>query len=108
MSSDAIGTLEHLVLLVIARQGPDSYGVTIIEELRRHARKPVLRPSVYLALKRLESRGLIRSRLGAAEARRGGRATRHFTITPAGLRILRESQRMLTALWRVVPLTRRS
>ena len=107
MSTDGLGSLEHLVLLVIARQGSDSYGVTIIEELQRHTAKTVLRPSVYLALKRLESRGLIRSRVGEPEARRGGRARRHFDVTAAGLRALRESQRMLTSLWRGVALTRR-
>jgi len=107
MSTDSLGTLEHLVLLAIVRLGPDSYGTTIIEELQEHTRKPVLRPSVYVALKRLESRGLVRSRLGAPEARRGGRAPRHFEVTAAGLTVLRESQRMLTALWRGVALTRK-
>lgn len=107
MSTDGLGSLEHLVLLVIARQGADSYGVTIIDELQRHARKPVLRPSVYLALKRLETRGFIRSRVGDPEPRRGGRARRHFDVTAAGLRALRESQRMLTTLWRGVALTKK-
>ena len=107
MPSESLGTLEHLVLLVIVRQGSDSYGVTIIEELQAHARRPVLRPSVYLALRRLEERGLVRSRIGEPEARRGGRARRHFEVTAAGLRVLRESQRMLTTLWRGVPLTRK-
>jgi len=108
MALESIGALEHLVLLAIVRLGPDSYGVTIIDELQAHARRPVLRPSVYLALKRLESRGLIRSRMGEPEARRGGRARRHFAATAAGLRTLRESQRMLTSLWDGVALTRKA
>lgn len=108
MSTESLGTLEHLVLLVIVRQGAESYGVTIIDELQQHARKPVLRPSVYLALRRLEERGLVRSRLGEPESRRGGRARRHFEVTAAGLRVLRESQRMLTTLWRGVALTKKN
>jgi DNA-binding PadR family transcriptional regulator len=99
MTGSALGELEHLVLLCIIRLGPDCYGVPITDELRRHTRRPVLRPSVYLALRRLEDKGLIRSRLGATEAHRGGRARRHFEPTAAGLRVIRESQRTLTSLW---------
>jgi DNA-binding PadR family transcriptional regulator len=73
--------------------------VPIVDELRRHTRRRILRPSVYLALKRLEEKGLIRSRLGDPEPRRGGRARRHFTPTAAGVRVLRESHRTLTGLW---------
>jgi DNA-binding PadR family transcriptional regulator len=107
MSLESLGQLEHLVLLAIARLGAESYGVTIVNELQAHARRPVLRPSVYLALRRLEARGLIRSTLGEPEARRGGRARRHFEATAAGLRVLRESQRVLTSLWTGVVLGRR-
>jgi DNA-binding PadR family transcriptional regulator len=95
-----IGELEQLVLLTILRLGPSAYGVPIVEELRRHTKQPVLRPSVYLALRRLEAKGLIRSRLGEPEARRGGRARRHFSLEPAGQALLRESRRTLRSLWR--------
>jgi PadR family transcriptional regulator, regulatory protein PadR len=99
MPPDQLGELEHLILLAIVRLGPDSYGVPIVDELRKHTRRPVLRPSVYLALRRLEDKGLVRSRLGEPEARRGGRARRHFEATPSALKLLRESQRTLTSLW---------
>jgi PadR family transcriptional regulator, regulatory protein PadR len=99
MPLDQLGELEHLILLAIVRLGPDSYGVPIVDELRKHTRRPVLRPSVYLALRRLEDKGLVRSRLGEPEARRGGRARRHFEATPLALKLLRESQRTLTSLW---------
>jgi DNA-binding PadR family transcriptional regulator len=99
MPSDLLGELEHLVLLTIIRLGPDTYGIPIVEELRRHASRPILAPSVYLALRRLEAKGLIASRLGRPEARRGGRARRHFEATAAGLELARDSQRMLRRLW---------
>lgn len=98
----ALGELEHLVLLTVVRLGRDSYGVPIAEELARHTRRPVLLPSIYLALRRLESKGLIKSRLGEPEARRGGRARRHFDVTAAGLRAARESHRTLMSLWQGV------
>lgn len=107
MSIELLGDLEHLVLLAVARLGADSYGVTIIEELQNHSNRPILRPSVYLALRRLEGRGLIRSKLGDPESRRGGRARRHFAITASGLASLRESQATLTRLWDGLALTRK-
>jgi DNA-binding PadR family transcriptional regulator len=99
MTQSPLGELEQLVLLSIIRLGPDCYGVPIVDELQQHTRRRILRPSVYLALRRLEDKGFIRSRLGAPEARRGGRARRHFEPTAIGLRALRESQRTLTRLW---------
>lgn len=99
MTQEPLGELEQMVLLAIVRLGRDSYGTPIIDELGRHTRRPILRPSVYLALKRLEAKGLIRGRMGEPEARRGGRARRHFEATAAALKALRESQRALTSLW---------
>lgn len=104
MPLEPLGELEHLVLLVLVRLGPDAYGVPIVDELKKHVRRPVLRPSVYLALRRLEAKGLVRSRLGEPEARRGGRARRHFEPTAVGMKVLRESQRVLTGLWEGVAL----
>jgi len=99
MTTEPLGELEHMILLALMRLGPDAYGVTIVEELGRHTRRPVLRPSVYLALRRLEAKGLIRSRLGEPEARRGGRARRYFEVGKAGREALRESHRTLNSLW---------
>lgn len=108
MSQEPLGELEHLVLISIVRLGPESYGVPIVDELRRHTRRAILRPSVYLALKRLEGKGFIRSRIGDPEPRRGGRARRHFAPTAAGLKVLRESQRTLTRLLDGVALDKRN
>src|SRR5262245_26102812 len=99
MTHATLGELEHVILLALLRLGPDAYGVPIVDELTRHSSRPVLRPSVYLALRRLEAKGLVRSRLGDPEPRRGGRARRYFEVSAAGRRALRESHRMLTSLW---------
>ena len=99
MTPGPLGELEHLILLALLRLGPDAYGVPIVDELNRHTRRPVLRPSVYLALRRLEAKGFVRSRLGEPEARRGGRARRHFEVLAAGRRALKESHRTLNSLW---------
>ena len=97
-----LGDVEERVLLAILRLGTDASGVPIVGELRRQTRRPVLLPSVYLALRRLEAKGLIRSRLGEPEARRGGRARRYFALEPAGRSALREARAAALALWRGV------
>jgi DNA-binding PadR family transcriptional regulator len=95
-----LGDVEQRVLLAILRLGADASGVPIVRELRRQTRRPVLLPSVYLALRRLEAKGLIRSRLGEPEARRGGRARRYFTLEAVGRAALREARAAALALWR--------
>jgi len=102
--NDAVGELEYLVLLTMLRLGPAAYGVPIVEELRRNTRRPILRPSVYLALRRLEEKGLVRSRLGEPEARRGGRARRYFEVSAAGKRHVRDALRLVQRLLRGVRL----
>lgn len=99
MTHDALGDLERRILIVLMRLGPDAYGVPIVDEINRHLRRPVLRPSVYLALRRLERKGFVRSRLGDPEPRRGGRARRYFELTSAGRRVLRDSHRAWQRLW---------
>jgi DNA-binding PadR family transcriptional regulator len=99
-----LGDVEQRVLLAIHRLGADASGVPIVNELRRQTRRPVLLPSVYLALRRLEDKGLIRSRLGDPEARRGGRARRFFSLEAAGRAALREAKQAALALWRGVSL----
>jgi PadR family transcriptional regulator len=108
MSSHSLGELERLVLLALIRLGPDSYGVPIVEELRKHVRRPIFRPSVYLALRRLEAKRLVRARMGEPESRRGGRARRYFEPTSLGLKVLRESQRTLTRMWDGIALEKKA
>ena len=104
MTPEPLGELEHLILVALIRLGPEAYGVPIVDELSRHTRRPVLRPSVYLALRRLEQKGFVRSRLGDPEPRRGGRARRYFELSAAGRKALRESRRTLNSLWEGVAL----
>ena len=59
-----------------------------------------LAATVYVALKRLEQKGLVTSRLGDSTPERGGRAKRFFKLKPSGLKALRESREMFLGLWR--------
>ena len=103
MSREAIGTFELMVLLAVLRVGEDAYGVVISREMERITNRRVLIGSVYAALERLESKGLIRHRLGEARPERGGRARKYFAVTAKGVRAARETQRQLVGLWTGLP-----
>ena len=95
MGRDALGDLEHLVLLALVRLDGETYGVPILEEINARTGREVSRPSIYIALRRLEAKGLLKSRLGEATAERGGRAKRYFRLTKAGARQLQVSRAAL-------------
>jgi DNA-binding PadR family transcriptional regulator len=95
-----LGDLEHLVLLAILRLREDAYGIPILDEVSGSSGRNVSRATVYVALKRLEQKGLVASRLGESTPERGGRAKRFYQLKPAGLKALRESREMFLSLWR--------
>src|SRR6476646_9328666 len=95
-----LGDMEHLVLLAILRLGQDAYGIPILDEVCARSGRDVSRATVYVALKRLEQKGLVASKLGESTPERGGRAKRFFKLKPSGLKALRESRAMFLSLWR--------
>ncbi len=95
-----LGDLEHLVLLAVLRLGQDAYGIPILDEVSARSGRDVSRATIYVALKRLERKGLLTSRLGDSTPERGGRAKRFFKLRPAGLKALRDSRAMFLDLWR--------
>lgn len=99
MPRESVGEFEQLVLLAILRLGADAYGVPIIEEIRERTGRAVLRPAVYVALRRLDEKGLIRSHGGDADAQRGGRARKYYEVEAEGLELLREARQALTRMW---------
>jgi PadR family transcriptional regulator PadR len=100
---DYLGEFELVIMLAVVHLDEDAYGVTISRELEKHRRRDVSVSSVYAALDRLEGKGWISSRLGEATPQRGGRAKRYFQVTEDGLRVVHETRRILTTLWRGLP-----
>jgi DNA-binding PadR family transcriptional regulator len=100
MARTDLGDMEHLVLLAILRLGKDAYGIPILDEVSSRSGRDVSRATVYVALKRLEQKGLVASRLGESTPERGGRAKRFFKLKPSGLKALRDSREMFLGLWR--------
>jgi DNA-binding PadR family transcriptional regulator len=93
-----LGELEQLLLLAILRKGGESYGAAIRSEVHETTGRSITPGAIYPTLDRLESRGLLISALGEPTPERGGRARRHFRITPAGVREMRRSWQQTAAL----------
>lgn len=99
MERGHLGGFEHIVLLAILRLDTDAYAPAILAEIERCSGRAASAGSMYVTLDRLEEKGLIRSRLGAADAARGGRPRRFVTVTARGLRELRATRSALLNLW---------
>lgn len=95
----ALGDLQYLTLLAVARLGPGSFAREIQDELGRVAGREVTVSSVFVTLTRLEDQGLLTSELGDPPAR-GGRRTRLFALTPSGRAALHETRAEAERMWR--------
>jgi DNA-binding PadR family transcriptional regulator len=98
-----LGELELMLLLAVIHLGEEAYGVPISRELEKHRGRDVAVGSVYAALERLETKGLVTSMLGDPTPERGGKAKRFFRITKEGLRQVHETRRVLMRLWKMIP-----
>jgi DNA-binding PadR family transcriptional regulator len=99
MPREALGDIEHFVLVALLRLGGESYGVPILDEIAARTGREVARSAVYVALRRLEEKGLVRSRMGEPTAIRGGRPKRFFSLTKAGARQLVAARRAYERMW---------
>jgi len=98
--ADHLGSFELMVLLAVLRLDDDkAYGVPISTEIEQTTGRSVALASVYAALKRLEDRGWVSSRVGESTAERGGRAKRYFRVTAKGVRRVREAKGALVKMW---------
>ena len=79
------------------RQGGDTYSVPLVLELEKRMGRPVAQAAVFIALSRLEKKGLVSSRLDEPDT---GRARRYFRLTRQGLTVVRESRLEHARLWR--------
>ena len=61
MSREGVGNFELMVLLAVVRAGEDAYGVPIARTIQEKSGREVYLGSVYAALARLESKGLVAS-----------------------------------------------
>jgi DNA-binding PadR family transcriptional regulator len=98
MTRTALGDLEHQVLIAAFRLKGKAYSVSVVLEIEERTGREVAQSAVFIAMRRLEEKGLLESRL-EDQLEETGRARRYFDLTPAGLEKLREMRRALVSLW---------
>ena len=98
MSRDALGDLEHQVLIATLRLKGGAYSVSVLLEIEERTHRSPAQSAVFIALRRLEEKGLLRSHL-KEKSPESKRARRYFQITPAGMERLREMREALRGLW---------
>jgi len=103
MAKEYLGEFEELVLTLVGALQEDAYGAAIAEEIETRMKRDVNLSAVHVTLYRLEDKGLIKSKLGGATNERGGRRKRIYTITSAGLAMLRTMKEARIELWKLIP-----
>ena len=99
MGKETLGEFEHQVLLAILRLGGEAYSVNLVLELEERTGREVAQAAVFIALRRLEKKGLLTSRLDDRAAKETGRVRRYFKPTRTALQRLKETRRSLERLW---------
>lgn len=97
MGKHALQHFELHVLLAILRLGGEAYSVPLVLALEKRMRRPIAQAAVFIALGRLEKKGLVASRLDEPE---GGRVRRYFKVTKPGLAAVRNQHLEHARLWR--------
>ncbi len=93
-----LGTFEQLVLAAVLQVGESAYPPPVLTWIGERTGRSVNRGSLYVALDRLEAKGLLRSRPDPQDGREG-RPRRYLEVTPDGLAALREARDSLLASW---------
>lgn len=99
MTRRGLGEFEQQVLLTILRLGGEAYSVPMVMEMESVGGRPVSQAAVFIALRRLEEKGLVSSRMEGPGDTESGRERRYFRVNQAGLELLRESRRTMARYW---------
>jgi len=99
MTRRGLGEFEQQVMLTILRLGGEAYSVPMVLEMESLGGRSVSQAAVFIALRRLEEKGLVASRMEDPSDTESGRARRYFRVNDEGLALLRESRRTMARFW---------
>lgn len=103
MAKEYLGEFEELILTMVAALQEDAYGAAISDEIESRLKREVNLSAVHVTLYRLEDKGFIKSSMGGGTNERGGRRKRIYTITSAGMAMLRAMKDARVDLWKMIP-----
>jgi DNA-binding PadR family transcriptional regulator len=91
------------VLLTVAAQHDQAYGVSIKESLEQKLDKPVNISAIHVVLKRMTDKGYINPFFGGITQSRGGRRKKFYVITAFGKKMLDNQYTLRTELYNQIP-----
>jgi PadR family transcriptional regulator PadR len=103
MAKEFLGHFEEMILTGVAALQENAYGAAINIEMEQWLGRKVTLSAVHVTLYHLEDKGYVRSKVGGATNERGGRRKRIYSITSAGVAILRAMKETRVELWKMVP-----
>lgn len=101
--SQSLGEFEELVLLTVAAQHDQAYGVSIQDQLQEQLDRKVNISAIHVALKRMLEKGFVDSRFGGITQARGGRRKKFYVITALGKQMLDQQFSLRSRLYNSIP-----
>lgn len=98
-----LGEFEEIVLLTVGVLHGHAYGVAIKDEIERRLNREVTIGALQITLRRLESKGLLKSSPGESNDSRRGRPKLFFEITAFGKKALDHAKESRDELWKALP-----
>ncbi|MCB0851457.1 MAG: helix-turn-helix transcriptional regulator [Bacteroidetes bacterium] len=103
MKVHSLGEFEELVLLTVAAQHDQAYGVSIKDALEEELDKKINISAIHVALKRMDEKGYVNARFGGITQDRGGRRKKFYVITALGKKMLDEQFDIRTKMYQKIP-----
>ncbi|MEL7145433.1 MAG: helix-turn-helix transcriptional regulator [Bacteroidota bacterium] len=103
MKKYQLGEFEEIVLLTVGVLYDNAYGVAIKDELEKRLNRKVSVGALQSALRRMEKKAYLESKLGETDAKRGGKPKRFFYITAFGKSALDYYKDVRHDLWDAMP-----
>jgi len=91
---------EELVLLSVFQLKKNAYLITIQNHLNRLTDKKWSISSVYVPLSRLEKNGYLKSTVGEATDKRGGKGIKYYQISKDGAKALADLKDVYDKMWK--------
>jgi PadR family transcriptional regulator, regulatory protein PadR len=103
MKKIQLGEFEEIVLLAVGVLHGNAYGVTIKDVIEEKLEREVTIGSLQITLRRLESKGFLKSKLGESTEKRRGRPKLFFEITAYGKKAIDHAKESRDELWKSLP-----
>ena len=103
MKAPSLGEFEELVLLTVAAQHDEAYGVSIQESLEKKLAKKINISAIHVVLKRMMDKGFVDARFGGITSNRGGRRKKFYVITAFGKKMLDQQYEIRTSIYLQIP-----